>query len=426
MIRVLCPHCKRCYRTVTEVMGRQAVCHNCHITFVIGQERPPFTWKPTDLAEDSWIGVEPPREKPELRHCIICEAPLKPGTVRCPECGANQVTGVVRRGKTPDTPKPQTSLWHLIPWRYLTIALAVTAVGFGTYWAISAFHRQAAAVGDELLDQNLVSKAARFLRDTGDEYDFARQFAGQITDENLTRFVPRLSARDPTIRKASVLLIGHGRFSRLQPIVDAAGDSETAQAAREVFQAIGPRRLAELSCDADEVVRAAAADALMILFDLPGGGQTRRQLGEPGSAERKVEILNGLCRPWPEAVGTFQAVIDDRRSPMLFLLEQVGRVFYMNIGMMEFRSTLDGSRVFEIPVEHWCAATGQAVDVVRLRQIIAGSVVLESPYGADWSGRVRLIVKQPLLTELPGFLPFPLPDRGQMAEVPIRLERTGR
>ena len=66
MIRVQCPHCERRYRTVTEVMGKPAVCSKCKQTFRIGESRPPFQWKPTDLAEASWIGVQPPEEREKL------------------------------------------------------------------------------------------------------------------------------------------------------------------------------------------------------------------------------------------------------------------------------------------------------------------------------------------------------------------------
>ena len=57
MIRVACPHCQRTFRTTTEAMGVTAVCSGCHQSFRIGEARPPFTWKPTSLAEDSWIGA---------------------------------------------------------------------------------------------------------------------------------------------------------------------------------------------------------------------------------------------------------------------------------------------------------------------------------------------------------------------------------
>jgi len=425
VIRVLCPHCKRRYRTVTEVMGRQAVCHNCHVVFVIGQERPPFSWKPTDLAEDSWIGVEPPSEKEELKHCIMCDAPLPPGTVRCPACGANQVTGVVHRQRAVDTPEKKTSFWHLLPWRYLIVAGAIALISLVTYWVVTALHRQAAQVGDELLDQNVVNTAARFLREAGDDYDFANRFANQITDENQERFVPRLSAGDPVIRRAVILLIGHGRLRQVGPIVAAAESGETAATAREVLQTIGPRRLAELSCDEREEVRVSAAKALRLLLNLPGDEATLQSLAEAIPIENKIAKLNQMCRPWPQATGSFVAVIKEQRCPSALRIEQVGRTFYMRIGMLEFRSRPDGSRLFEIPVEHWCAATGQAVDVARLRQLIAGMVTIESPYGAGWSGTVHLTVKQPVLTELPGFLPITPPDRGQTVEVPVTLERTG-
>lgn len=63
MIRVLCPYCQRRYRTERSAFGVMAVCSACHRAFPIGQKLAPFEWQPTDLAEDSWIGVKPPEEK---------------------------------------------------------------------------------------------------------------------------------------------------------------------------------------------------------------------------------------------------------------------------------------------------------------------------------------------------------------------------
>ena len=425
MIRVLCPHCKRRYRTVTEVMGRQAVCHNCHITFVIGQQRPPFAWKSADLAEDSWIGVEPPGEKQEIKHCLICDAPLKSGAVRCPECGANQVTGVVHRGQSAAKAGTKPSWASFIPWRYLVIAAAVAAVSLGSYWLFSAFQQSAAQVGDDLVDQVLVNRAARFLRDTGDEIDFARAFAGQVTGDNLPRLISRLAARDPVIRKAATLLIGSGRFTNLQPLLSAADAPDTALPAREALQAVGSRRLADLSCDPDDAVRLSAARALCILLGLRGD-EPLKKLAAPVSADQKIAALNELCRWWPEATGPFVAVINDQRSPVVFQIDQVARTFYLHAGNMEFRSLPDDTRTFEIPIEYWCAATAQAVDVADLRRFIGGQVRLASPHGAGWEGTLAITVRQPLLADLPGFLPLQVPNRGKTIEAPIRLARPGR
>ena len=61
-----------------------------------------------------------------------------------------------------------------------------------------------------------------------------------------------------------------------------------------------------------------------------------------------------------------------------------------------------------------------------LRRFIGGQVRLASPHGAGWEGTVALSVKQPLLADLPGFLPLKAPDRGKTIEAPIRLQRPGR
>ena len=423
MIRVLCPHCKRRYRTVTEAMGRQAVCHNCHITFEIGQERPPFQWKQTDLAEDSWIGVAPPEAREELKHCVMCDAPLEPGAVRCPACGANQVTGLVHRGRRQPKGDERASVLQMIPWRLLIAIAGVGLVAYVTYLGISAVHRSATVVGEDLVDQNLVNKAVRFLQESGDEYDFAREFAGQVNDENLPRLMSRLGARDPQIRRAAVRLIGHGRYTQIGRLVAEAESGGPVSPAREVLAVMGARRLVELSCDSDEGVRQSAAKGLVLLFNPPNGEATLSELASLTTPEAKTAVLNQLCRPWPQAVGYFRAVANEQICTAKVLVEQVGRTFYVRVGAMEFRSPAGGARSFEIPIEHWCAATGQAVDVAGLRKLIAGLVALESPSGDGWAGTIRLTVKQELAADLPGFLPFTLPERGQTVEVPIRLER---
>ena len=61
MIRVQCPYCQRRYRTMTEAMGKTAVCTGCNESFRIGEQRVPFQWKDTDLSEDSWIGGTCPK-----------------------------------------------------------------------------------------------------------------------------------------------------------------------------------------------------------------------------------------------------------------------------------------------------------------------------------------------------------------------------
>jgi len=222
VIRVQCPHCERRYRTVTEAMGKPAVCSKCKQTFRIGESRPPFQWKQTDLAEDSWIGVQPPEEREELRHCFMCDAPMQPGDVRCPDCGANQITGVVHRSRFDAATQAKPSFWTRIPIRWIITACVVAALGAVAYWVVSSMSKSAAEIGSELADQRLVQRAAKYLRENVDTYDFPAAFGGRINDENLPRFLKMLSAGDPDIRQAVILLIGHGRIRDLGPIVTQA------------------------------------------------------------------------------------------------------------------------------------------------------------------------------------------------------------
>src|SRR5688572_22366192 len=148
VLRVQCPHCQRRYRTILEACGRTAVCTKCSKTFKIGESRPAFEWKSKDLAEDSWIGVPPPEEKKELRHCIMCDAPLPPNVVRCPECGANQVTGVVHRAKV-EPPKQRVTIGSIIPLRMIVLLSLLACIGLAGYYAILAITRSAIEAGDQ-------------------------------------------------------------------------------------------------------------------------------------------------------------------------------------------------------------------------------------------------------------------------------------
>jgi len=418
VIRVQCPHCERRYRTVTEAMGKPAVCSKCKQTFRIGESRPAFQWKQTDLAEDSWIGVQPPEEREELRHCFMCDAPMQPGDVRCPDCGANQITGVVHRSRFNAATEAKPSFGAWIPFRWILMAAAVAVIGAGAYWVIQS----AAQIGDELADQSLVQQAAKYLRESGDEYDFPTEFGGRVSDEDLSRFLKMLSANDPNVRRAVILLIGHGRVRNLEPIVTQAESQGATGHALEVLQVVGPRRLVKLSGDASLSVRQPAALALCILFELERGEQTLGRLTEPCPAAEKILTLNELCRPRPQAVGPFHVVVNGIRSPFLVEVEQVGRAFYLHVGSSEFRTPSLRHRTFEIPIERWCAATGSAVDVAALRRMIAGVIVLQTPLGVGWHGTAHLTAKQALSDELPGFLPVKPPKTGETVEVKITLE----
>ena len=52
----------------------------------------------------------------------------------------------------------------------------------------------------------------------------------------------------------------------------------------------------------------------------------------------------------------------------------------------QLRGIAGEQRLFEIPIEYWCAATGQAVDVAGLRRLIAGTATIESLTGDGWTG----------------------------------------
>jgi len=405
-------------------MGKTAVCTKCRQAFRIGESRPAFEWKPTDLGEDSWIGVAPPEEKKEIRHCIICDAALGDDAVRCPACGANQVTGVVRRPRREPAGSGKSVLL-VIPVRLIVIAVVLALVGAGVYRGIRALSESAAKTGEQLVHQALAGRAAAHLREGGDAYTFADQFTGQVSDENLVDFVTMLSAGDPDIRRAATLLIGCGNVTQLEPILALAHARDSAPRALAVLEAIGPRRLVQLSGHADAQVRQSAATALCLLFNLEREDETVNSLAEAVPFAQKVRALNGLCRPWPQAVGPFIVIIDETKSDFLVDIEQIGRTFYLRAGSIQFRSSSSEQRTFRIPIERWCAATGPAVDVAAARRLLGGSITLVSPVGASWEGTVRVIAKRRLTGRLPGFLPIDPPTTAAAIEAPIRLERPG-
>jgi len=423
LIRVQCPYCHRRYRTELEAFGRTAVCTKCFQTFEIGVSRPKFEWKPTDLAEDSWIGVEPPEEKPERKHCIQCDAPLEPGAVRCLACGANQVTGLAEH--TPAQPATERTAWlSAIPVRAILIGLAVAAVLTGAYRLFRSMAESAARVGDDVADQTLIIQATRHLREGEDAEAFARAFGARVTDTNLPRFLRLLTSGEAAARPTIIRLIGCGRITDVGPVVSLAAAQETAEVGRQALEAIGVRRLVALaSQEGPAPPRESAARALCLLFDLKADDETLRRIAEPADASRLAETLNALCGPWPQGTGRFRVVIDRTASPFVVTVEQVGRGFFLRVGRREFSSSLRGERRFEIPIDSWCSATGTAVDPAGVRELMTGSVALGPVVGGEWEGTVRVTPKLSVAGPLPGFLPLALLERGRTVTVPIRLER---
>jgi len=424
VIRVQCPHCERRYRTVTEAMGKPAVCSKCKQTFRIGESRPPFQWQQTDLCEDSWIGCKPPEEREELRHCFMCDAPMLPGDVRCPECGANQITGMVHRSRYNAATEKKTSFGAHIPWRLIITGCVVLLLALGLYSFVSSLTQSAAELGEGLADQKLVQQAVKHLRERRYDYDFATKFGGRVNDENLERFLGMLSAEDPDIRRAATYLIGHGRIKTLAPIVEHAECQNTTirEAALQILQVMGPRPLVHFGADTTSWNRQPAIKALCLLFELEPNEQTLRKLDESRSTADMILTLNELCRPRPQAVGPFRVVINNNRSSFLVEVKQIGQVFYMKVGTNEFRTLSTEHRTFEIPIEQWCTSTGPALDIAGLRQMISGFVVLQTPLGVGWNGTIRLTAKQSLPDKLPGFLPVKPPTVGNTIETTITLE----
>ncbi len=409
---------------MTEGMGKTAVCTGCGQAFWIGSARPKFQWKSTHLGEDSWIGVAPPEEKKEIKHCIMCQAALEEGSVTCLACGANQVTGVVHR-RRPVVKDAGSSIWALLPVRKILIAAAAVAVAAGVWYGLKAMLHGVAQEGVELARQRIVMDAARHLADGGDEWSFGEKFSGRVTDENLERFLLMLGANDPNIRKAAPLLIACGTVTQVGPIVALArsDDPTKAQAALAVLREIGPRRLVDLSGHESEAVRRPAAQALCLLSGLADDQPTVAELAEPVPAAEKAGRLNRLCRPWPQASGQFRLYVGDDEAPMPASVVQYGRIFYLRLGTGEFRSSAEQERMFSIPLERWCAATGVAVDAKEVRNWISGSVVLTSPLGTGWQGTARVTARRDLSESPPGFLPTGPLERDQAVSLAVRLAR---
>ncbi len=424
MIRVLCPYCKRRYRTERSALGVIGVCSACHRAFKIGQELAPFEWQQKDLAEDSWIGVKPPEEKKEIRHCIMCEAPLPEGSVSCPACGVNQVTGVVHRPKTePVTSQPK--IWSVLPIRTaLTMAL-IAVVAVGAAWLFYRMYEAVIKSTEEGARHAKIMDGANFLRTNDSERAFLSQFAGYVDDTDMPKLLAALSAKKPAIARSARLLIGCGKITRLAPLLEWGEQAPNRTELKNILDIIGPRRLVELSNQEAEDARRSAARSLCILFDLPEPDKKIEDLARPMIFAEKTELLNRHFRTWPMLTGAFVVNIDGTVGNFEVHLEQIGTVFYLHIGSRMFRSDTGRGREVTIPIEYWCAATAPAVGAEQIRSLLDGHVVLTSPTGAEWIGTVFLTVKQPLLTNLPGFLPFDPPASGQTVEKPVRLERPG-
>jgi len=426
VVRVQCPHCKRRYRTKIEAFGRTAVCTKCSQTFKIGEARPPFEWQATDLAEDSWIGVPEPEEKKEMKHCIICDAPLLPDTVRCPECGTNQVTGLVHKSRRTRSAEEST-IWSVIPFRLIGILLGIAILGAGVFWGVQCITRQSVQMGDELADAAMLSRVTKELERGEDEREIALNYAGYVKDSNLPRFTEMLAGNDARRRQAAMLLIATGQATRLDPLLAAArgDDPQAADASLATLWTIGPRRLVELSSHEDEAVRKTAVQALALIFDLDVNDTRVAQLSRPDPAPRKILLLNEICRPWPELVGSFVVTIGETSSPFTVEIEQIGKAFYLKAGNEEF-ITSRGDQRFDIPIHRWCTATGSAVDGRSVRQMMSGSVTLAARAGAIWEGQVAITLARVGPGPLPGFLPLDATAPGRRIEAPLHLERPAR
>jgi hypothetical protein len=428
-------------------MGVTAVCTGCRQTFRIGSARPPFTWKPTSLAEDSWIGVSPPEEKKEIKHCIICDAPLDEGAVRCLACGAKQITGLVHKSRHQTVKDVKIPIWALLPIKPVLAVLAVVLVGAGIFLAIQKMFSAAVQEGVEMAQVRVIRAAAQPYAAGMDPDEFAVTYAGRVDDRNLPRALEMLNAGDPMIRAAAAPLIACGNVTQVEPIVTKARSDDDAEAAGavRVLHAIGPRRLVELSCEKDEQLRGPAAEALCLLFRLNADEQTLAALSAAGTAAEKIELLNRLCRPRPLAVGRFAIHIEDhtrdapsdsavgagerassppvQTAPMLAVIEQLGRTFYLKLGHTTFVSDFNAERTFTIPVEKWCAATGVAVDPKEVRNWISGTITLSSPLGSGWQGEARVKALQKLASPPPGFLPVGKLERNDIVTLPVVLEQ---
>ncbi len=425
VVRVQCPHCRRTYRTELEAFGRTAVCTKCNAAFRIGDSRPPFQFKPTGLAEDSWIGVEVPEQKPEARHCIHCDALLEPGGATCPACGINQVTGVRERPAVRPSSEPvEIPLSSRIPVRAILVFVLAIGAAFGLYRGFRALTRSVDTIGDELTDRTLVAQAARYLRDRHEGALLPDAYAGRVTDANLPRFLQQLSAAgDPVVRRAIARMIGLGRITQLAPVVAMAESRDTASLGMQVLEAVGIRRLVELARHDDPAIRQSAARALCLASHAKCDEATIRRLAEPTDFAAKAQVVNAVCGTWPQGTGQFAVVIQGTPSPFRVMVEQFGRTFLLRVGAAEFASSfIAGAARFEIPIERWCAATGTAADAESVGELMAGVLTL-GPVVGGWEGTVRVTARRSLGRGVPGFLPVGPLDAGRPVEAPVRLAR---
>lgn len=428
MIRVACPHCGRTYRTQTEGMGKTAVCTKCRKPFRIGDKRVKFEWQSTDLGEDSWVGVPAPEEKKELKHCIMCDAPLEDGAVRCLECGANQVTGVMHRPK-PKVETGEPGLLSALPVKGIVIGLIVIVVGAGVYWGIRALTEKTIETSQQLVYQSMTRKARDHLEQGGDAYSFVQAFGGEVTDENLPGYVRLLSSNNPEIRNAAAMLIGCGRARQLGPLLEWANGGGSRDTLRRVLAFIGSRRLVELAGHEDAATRQSAAEALCLVSGLEVRDDTSGRLADPMPTPARIELLFEILeaervgRYWPEAVGSFQVIVADETAPFEAFVEQIGQRFYLRLPGLEFRSVPEAGLTFEFPLKWWCVGTGLAVDSEEVSSLLGGTVRLASPAGASWRGTIELVLKRSPVGSLPGFLPIESPSMGERIELPLTLER---
>jgi uncharacterized Zn finger protein (UPF0148 family) len=419
MIRVLCPSCGRRFRTERRALGVTAVCTGCGETFQIGEKLAPFEWQQKDLAEDSWIGVEPPKEEKELKHCFKCEAPMQPEQVICPACGVNQVTGVIHKPEAKLEDHRGSSL-SAVPFRLLAVLAVIAVVVMGMYWVISGLARSVVATSEELVAERPIYEAAGRVRDDVDPRLIEAEFTGAITDKNLPNAVSKLAVKNEAIRRAAVLLIGCGQFNELDLLIDGLKEIDNTDLQQEVLEAVGPRRLLSLSMSDDPEVRHAAATALAMLFDV-SDEELRELLAETTSYEQKLEALNDYCRAYPLLTGQFEIRIAETTSPFEVEVQQYGDIFYLLVAETEFRS--NHQREFSILVEHWSAATSPVVDLREVARFLDGEIALSGKDGAKWSGTVKLSTERDLPDDLPGFLPFEAPPTARPVEKTIRLVR---
>jgi hypothetical protein len=271
----------------------------------------------------------------------------------------------------------------------------------------------------------VIRAAAQHLADGMDPDDFAVKYAGRVDDKNLPRVLEMLNAGDAMIRAAAAPLIGCGKVTQVKPIVDKAKSAEPAIAAGaiKILQAVGPKRLVELSSHDQAKLRRPAAEALCLLFKIPVDDGTLESLSSAGAPAERTDQLNKLCRTWPRAAGSFSVVVGEEVAPLPATIEQVGRTFYLEIGTGRFVSEFSAERTFIIPVDKWCAATGVAVNPKEVRSWISGTLTLASPYGAGWEGELRVKALRKLSTAPPGFLPIGELDRNETMVLPVALEQ---